>query len=560
MSRSTDNDPLLGRVLDGKYTLQSVLGRGGMGVVYRAYQSSLERAVALKLMRGLPEERRTDEREAEFQRRFFLEAATAAKLKHHNTITVFDYGSTTIDDERVLYITMELVDGITLSRLLKEQAPLPPLRAVNIGHQICRSLREAHAVGIVHRDLKPGNVMLIKDGGDGDADDGDLVKVLDFGLAKSRRAGSGTGLPQLTKAGTFLGSPRYVAPEQIEGRPVDGRADIYSWGCVMYRMLCGRVPFDGKQAVEVMWKHLKDPVPPLVRPDVSLPSRLVDLVLRCLAKEPAQRPASMDDVIADLKLVRTELGDSLSGKILRSTVTEAPAGPAPWLSPPTDDAAGTPSPQDKGPAATSTTTTAPPTGTMPARQTSSSASSSSSAPSWAETSSGDWQLQGHGEGSRPGMRPRRPASARWWTWPAAVSGMVLGLLVVGLFAAERSGLLETWLASTSPEPSDEPVVSAPVGVETRASAAATARLRIKTTPLGADVFEVTPQGLRLIGITPLTLPWDVVVGTPGREFLMQKRGFVPARARVAPPPPPPGGEPVWLDVEATLREAAPAQP
>ena len=274
MSQSGQSDPLLGRILDGKFTLLSVLGRGGMGVVYRAHQQSLERPVALKLMMASPpvddgEEAREEEeaRQQEYQRRFFLEAATAAKLKHPNTITVFDYGSTLVDGDKVFYITMELLDGITLSRLLARQGPLPPLRAINIALQMCRSLREAHVDGIVHRDLKPGNVMLVRhdahgdgDGdvdGDGDDDDGDFVKVLDFGLAKNRSA---PGMParQLTKAGTFLGSPRYVAPEQIEGRPVDGRADIYSFGCVFYRMLTGRVPFDGQQAVQVMLKHLHD--------------------------------------------------------------------------------------------------------------------------------------------------------------------------------------------------------------------------------------------------------------------------------------------------------------
>ena len=148
MSRSADSDPLLGRVLDGKYTLQSVLGRGGMGVVYKAHQSTLERPVALKLLRGFAGEEGADEREQEFQRRFFLEAATAAKLKHPNTITVFDYGSATLDGERVYWITMELLEGETLSKVLSKEAPLPAARALHIGLQICRSLRRSRpAIG-----------------------------------------------------------------------------------------------------------------------------------------------------------------------------------------------------------------------------------------------------------------------------------------------------------------------------------------------------------------------------------------------------------------------------
>ena len=331
MSQSGQSDPLLGRILDGKFTLLSVLGRGGMGVVYRAHQQSLERPVALKLMMASPpvddgEEAREEEeaRQQEYQRRFFLEAATAAKLKHPNTITVFDYGSTLVDGDKVFYITMELLDGITLSRLLARQGPLPPLRAINIALQMCRSLREAHVDGIVHRDLKPGNVMLVRhdahgdgDGdvnGDGDDDDGDFVKVLDFGLAKNRSA---PGMParQLTKAGTFLGSPRYVAPEQIEGRPVDGRADIYSFGCVFYRMLTGRVPFDGQQAVQVMLKHLHDPVPPLSTAELKIAPVLEQLVLKCLAKKATDRPSSMDEVIIVLKRARAEVTGILSGNI-----------------------------------------------------------------------------------------------------------------------------------------------------------------------------------------------------------------------------------------------------
>jgi serine/threonine-protein kinase len=543
MSDPSDNDPLLGRVLDGKFTLQSVVGRGGMGVVYRAHQASLERPVALKLMRGMTADDDAEQRESEFQRRFFLEAATAAKLKHPNTITVFDYGSTTVDDEKVFYITMELLDGVTLSRVLQNEGPLPALRAVNIALQICRSLREAHAAGIVHRDLKPGNVMLVQnddvdDDGEGDRD---FVKVLDFGLAKSKKGAGGAAGPQLTKAGTFLGSPRYVAPEQIEGRAVDGRADIYSFGCVMYRMLTGRVPFDGQQAVEVMLKHLNDPVPPMNRDGLAVPEVLDKLVLRCLAKKADDRPATMDDVIAGLKRARGELGGVFSGNIaipeelrerLRAELLASPLVSGPH---PVPGDVGTPK---ESPSASSTA--AP----------SSSSSSSSSVPP-ARAVSGEWRI-GSDESSgstRPGRltvvpRPRR-------TWPAIAAGVAIGLVVAGGVVAARTGALDEWLqpvvgnrVQTPPStPLDGP----------RATEATAARLRIKTTPVGADVFEVTSDGTTLIGITPLTLPWDIAVGDGGREFLLKKAGFVPSRARVNPPPAAPNGEPVWLDVEAPLR-------
>jgi serine/threonine protein kinase len=331
VSRSDDDvhDPLLGRVIDGRFTLQSVLGRGGMGVVYRAHQASLERSVALKVMSGVP-----PERESEFQRRFFLEAATVAKLKHPNTITVFDYGSSILsgttstsmdaEPERIFFIAMELLEGLTLSQAMAKGRALPPLRAVHIAVQICRSLREAHKAGVVHRDLKPGNVMLVKQD-EGDDVEGDFVKVLDFGLAKTKQFDGAKPIEGITKAGTFMGSPRYVAPEQVEGRPVDARADIYSFGCILFRMLSGKVPFDGGQAVEIMLKHIHEEPPKLT----GLPLSLIKLVDECLKKIPDDRPDSMDAVLQRLKLVRAELGGTGSGIMVlsdeRSGLTSRPS-------------------------------------------------------------------------------------------------------------------------------------------------------------------------------------------------------------------------------------------
>jgi serine/threonine protein kinase len=557
MSRTTDNDPLLGRVLDGKFTLQSVLGRGGMGVVYRAHQATLERPVALKLMRALSGDDDAERRETEFQRRFFLEAATAAKLKHPNTITVFDYGSTNVDGEKVFYITMELLDGVTLSKLLQNEGPLPPLRAVNIALQICRSLREAHAAGIVHRDLKPGNVMLVKNDDDDDDDggDGDFVKVLDFGLAKSKAPGGSPAGPQLTKAGTFLGSPRYVAPEQIEGQAVDGRADIYSFGCVMYRMLTGRVPFDGQQPVEVMLKHLKEDVPPMNRDGIAVPDGLEQLVLRCLAKKAADRPTSMDDVIGSLKRARGELSGAFSGSInipeelrerLRAELLASPLVSGPHPVPGANDA-------DKPKESTSPTSAAPAPDTSPG-------SSPVGPTSAARLASAEWRIGGDSasDSTRPGRltvvpRPRR-------TWPAVVAGVVLGLFVAGGVVAQRTGALDVWLQPVLARwPGTPPATPKVPLAGPRAIEATAARVRIKTTPVGADVFEVTAEGTALIGITPLTVTWQVDVGDGGREFLLKKPGFIPSRARVDPPPASPNGEPVWLDVEATLR-ALPSGP
>jgi serine/threonine protein kinase len=542
MSRSsTDNDPLIGRVLDGKYTLLSVIGRGGMGVVYKAHQKSLERSVALKLMMGVE-----PEREAEFQRRFFLEAATAAKLKHPNTITVFDYGSTNIDGERVYYITMELLDGMTLSKLLSKGVPLPPLRAVNIAMQMCRSLREAHTAGIVHRDLKPGNIMLVKHGDD-EHDGDDFVKVLDFGLAKTKQ----TGGSQLTKAGTFLGSPRYVAPEQIEGKPLDGRADIYSFGCVLFRMLSGRVPFDGTQAVEVMLKHLHDPIPALAT--AGVPASLEALVTACLQKKQTDRPRSMDDIAAALKRVRQELtGQAMSSPSLtmpddlRALLREEPGESPPITLMPKEGS----SPSHVAPASV-------PAYAVEAQPSPSSSYTPSSLAVLAN--SGEWRIgaapppldnsvrpiHGHGPGSRRHVR-----RASW----AVAAGVLIGLGVAGVGVAFRLGHLDQFIAMISPPQQPVPVTST-----VKATAPASARLRIKTMPAGADVFDVTSGVPRLLGITPLVVPWQIAVGDGSRALLLKLPGHVPARAMVDPPPPSSTNEPVWLDVEASLR-AATARP
>ncbi|MBI1946218.1 MAG: serine/threonine protein kinase [Deltaproteobacteria bacterium] len=547
-----DNDPLIGRVIDGRFTVQSVLGRGGMGVVYRAHQASLERSVALKVMAAAPHDEESGSREAEFQRRFFLEAATVARLKHPNTITVFDYGSSVVDDQRIFFIAMELLDGTPLSKLVSQGRALEPIRAVHIALQICRALREAHRAGIVHRDLKPGNVMILRpeQGDDDDEGDGDFVKVLDFGLAKTRTFDGAKPIAGLTKSGSFMGSPRYSAPEQVEGRPVDARADIYSMGCLLYRLVSGKTPFDGQTPVEIMLKHLHDGVPPL---DVDgLPETLERLVMECLEKDPAERPQSMDVVIQRLKLARAELGGPSSGVVVLSDErTSLPpqlpvsslvdGGP---LVDPSFSADELPPPEPElletalaRPVARPVT--AWPT---PARE--------QTAPS--TVSPGALRLEDHTPSSRGGSRlsviarpPRRP-------WAAIAAGIVLGLAIcVGLIAWRLGSLdpliVRLWAGETGAStPHEPPPQHGPF--------AELARVRIKTTPPGADVLEVQGGLPRLLGVTPLTLTWDVAKEPRRRELVLRQSGYRAARATLDPPAPrglP--SEPVWLDVEATLR-------
>ncbi|XXT18339.1 TonB family protein [Sorangium sp. So ce429] len=291
-ARSSGQDPLIGATIAGRYRIISLIARGGMGKVYRAEQFALGRICALKLL--VPDERR--EQDPEFFRRFSREAATAARLTHPNSVTVFDYGR---DDPRGIYfIAMEYIAGRTLHRVLHDEGALPEARASRIARQICRALAEAHGLGVVHRDLKPSNVLLVDQG-----DEKDFVKVLDFGLVKDV---SGEQLDDLTQKGLFIGSPRYTAPEQAMGNELSPRADIYSLGVLLYEMLCGKVPFDKKVPTATLMAHVSEPPPPLARASSDAPGALVSpameaIVMRCLEKSPDRRFQSMKECLLALK-------------------------------------------------------------------------------------------------------------------------------------------------------------------------------------------------------------------------------------------------------------------
>jgi serine/threonine protein kinase len=289
-------DPLIGRVINGRYTVVEALAHGGMGRVYKAVQSPLDRIVAVKVMAGNLDD-------PSFNKRFFLEASVTAKLTHPNTITLFDYGQT---EDGIFFTVMEFLTGRTLSEVLRAEGPLDQLRTIHICSQICRSLREAHKLGIIHRDIKPANVMLMRHG-----DDDDFVKVLDFGLVKIF-SGVGPG-SEITHAGTFMGSPHYISPEQARSQSPDQRCDIYSLGAVMYHMLTGRFPFHAANPVDLILKHVTEPPVPLtkLRPDLNIDPDLEAIVLRCLAKARENRYQSMHDLLQALKAEDLKLsGDS----------------------------------------------------------------------------------------------------------------------------------------------------------------------------------------------------------------------------------------------------------
>jgi serine/threonine protein kinase len=283
-----DRDPLEGRVIGGKFRLVRLIGRGGMGKIYKAEQLSLGRIVALKLL-SMPDKTTNL---AEFRERFYREASLCARLSHPNIVTIHDFG---VEEDETLWIAMEHLVGRTLMQRVKK-SPLSPRESVAIVLEIARGIREAHKHGIVHRDLKCSNVMLVPD-----EEGGTRIKILDFGLVKS--LSEGPEEESLTLAGGFLGSPGYMSPEQIRRRlPVDHRTDIYSLGVVLFRCLTGRNPFEGDEA-EVLLGHLDDPPPTLkeANPDVDVPVELERLVRHMLEKQADRRLASAEEVVRTLR-------------------------------------------------------------------------------------------------------------------------------------------------------------------------------------------------------------------------------------------------------------------
>jgi serine/threonine protein kinase len=277
----SENDESLPRLLGGRYRLEAKLGSGGMGVVFRATDLTMKRSVAVKLIRGV-DGVALDE---EVAGRFLREAKNTARVQHENIIEVYDLGRS---DQGDMFFVMELLEGESLSTKIRRDGKMPPAVAVNIARQMCAALHVAHAAGIIHRDLKPANVMLIERGGLRD-----YVKVLDFGVAKSYTPDQQT---QLTHTGMLVGTVEYMAPEQIMGRVVDGRTDIYSLGIVMYRMLTGKAPFRDGGVPALIHAHLNVFPKPMTDTAPEIPGALDRVVLRCLAKQPEQRYESMEEV------------------------------------------------------------------------------------------------------------------------------------------------------------------------------------------------------------------------------------------------------------------------
>ena len=253
--------------LAGRYRVDRLLGRGGMALVYLAHDEALDRPVAVKLLSD------TLAADEEYRARFLREARVAARLAHRNIVRIYDAGE---QDGRP-YIVMECVPGGTLDQVLLTRGRLPPAEAVAVAIQVCDGLDCAHAAGLVHRDVKPQNLLVAADG---------TVKIADFGIARPLEA------PRLTATGIVLGTAAYLAPEQSEGEPVTAAADLYALGAVLYELLTGRPPHTAGSLVELLVKRLDEPVAPVRERAPDVPQALDDLVLRCLARDPAGRPAS----------------------------------------------------------------------------------------------------------------------------------------------------------------------------------------------------------------------------------------------------------------------------
>ncbi len=278
----------------GSYRLEEKLGEGGMGEVWRARHRMLARPAAIKLIR--PSRRSRAGVSEEAVRRFEREAQVIARLRSPHTVELFDFG---IAADGAFYYVMELLDGLDADSLLRRFGPIPPERAIYLLRQICHSLSEAQSCGLVHRDIKPANIFLCRYG-----EEYDFVKVLDFGIVRAVRDAADTS-PVHTRENAVQGTPAFIAPEQAMGTDLDGRADIYATGCVAYWLLTGQFVFTAETPMGLLLQHAQTPpTPPSARTDLPIPRALDDLVLSCLAKDPANRPQSAREL--SLRLAEVE--------------------------------------------------------------------------------------------------------------------------------------------------------------------------------------------------------------------------------------------------------------
>jgi serine/threonine-protein kinase len=313
-------DPLLGRLLDGKYRLDERLGEGGMGRVYRATHLLIERTVAVKVLNS---NLVTDE---EAKERFRREARAAGRLRHTNAVAVTDFGQTA---DGLVYIVMELLEGQSLREVLVREAPLDAARAVSLMLQVSAAVGAAHDAGVIHRDLKPANIFVVQR-----EHAPPVVKVLDFGIAKLAADVVEDGeLNTLTQTGIMIGTPRYMSPEQCDGAKLTPASDVYSLGIILYELLTGSTPFTGTSPLALALQHSSRPPRPPRELRPSIPAEIEAVALKALDKKPEERPSDANEFRRMLYAAAERAGlehaaayTAPTAQMLRAASTESPSG------------------------------------------------------------------------------------------------------------------------------------------------------------------------------------------------------------------------------------------
>jgi serine/threonine-protein kinase len=491
VSDQIPEDIRAGSLLAG-YRLEERIGLGGMAVVFRAHDSRLDRDVALKIL--APALARDDA----FRQRFIRESRAAAAVDHPHIIPVYEAG----ESDGVLFIAMRYVRGGDVRSLLDRSGPIPVPRAAEIISQVASALDAAHARGLVHRDVKPGNMLLESGAAAGRPDH---VYLSDFGLSKGSLAVSGG----LTATGQFLGTLDYVAPEQIESRPLDGRTDEYALACSAFEMLCGEPPFRRDQSVSVMYAHLSEP-PPLIRtrrPD--LPPDIDDVLATGMAKAPGDRYESCLAFAAALgRAIGVTSGDAAP-----------PAHPVTQIAVPGISQADSAGAAAHEPAAREPTAREPaadvpaadvPTGEVPVADYRTEQASSP---------------PGDGPGRHPGREAAAPERRRWWRSPAPLAGLVAAVLVLaagGYLLASRS----TGSGHSGASGAGGPALTVPACSTATAKAGNLTGISTATTPLSGDPFGAVVTGS---GYAFVTTGNAVAV-------LRTRTGLAPALVRTIPAP------------------------
>jgi len=270
-----------------RYEVLGTVGKGGMGVVYRARDRQLDEVVALKVVRS-----EVLKEDPTLLDRFKQEIKLARRITHRNILRTHDFGETA----GTPYISMEYLEGVTLKDLLRSKGALPLGVGLRIAKQVCQGLEAAHQQGVVHRDIKPQNILILPETGD--------LKIMDFGIARVSEMQAGAS--GLTTAGTVMGTPDYIPPEQAQGNPADFRSDIYSLGVVLFEIFTGAMPFSGDTVMAVVLGHIQKPPPPPRSLNPKLPPELEAIILRCLEKQPDRRYQSVGEILKDLTEVSVE--------------------------------------------------------------------------------------------------------------------------------------------------------------------------------------------------------------------------------------------------------------